>query len=54
MGAGEEGKMGDGHWRGHLLGWALGVVCKPIWQSIKLKNKKIILAKKLNKFLAGY
>ena len=23
-----DGKMGDGHWGGHLLGWALGVVCK--------------------------
>ena len=26
--AGGEGKMGDGHWRGHLLGRALGVVWK--------------------------
>ena len=28
-----------GHWGGHLLGWALGVVWKPIWQQIIFKKK---------------
>ena len=23
-----KGENGDGHWGGHLLGWALGIVCK--------------------------
>ena len=40
MGDGKEGRVGDGHWGGHLLGWALGALCKLIWQQIILiKNK---------------
>ena len=39
-GGGGEGKMGDGYWGGHLLGWALGVVCKRWTTWIYPQNQK--------------
>ena len=35
-----EGKVSDGHWGGHLLGWALGVVCKWWTRGISPKNQE--------------
>ena len=37
---GGEGKTGDGPWGGHLLGWALGVVCKWWTMGIYTKNQE--------------
>ena len=39
-GCGGKGKMGDGHWGEHLLGWALNVVCKRWTTGIYPKNQE--------------
>ena len=39
MGVGAEGKVGDGHWGGHLLGWALGLYGNQFDNNLYLKEK---------------
>ena len=40
MGGGREGKVGDGHGGGHLLGWVLGVYGNQFDNKLHLKNKQ--------------